>query len=74
MLPAPQSENFSNGSVSVLLLPYWKADNWIRTAIILIPSDGDDGMIRARFPAFEVEDGDHFTALTDAWRQLMTAT
>ncbi|NMC54893.1 MAG: hypothetical protein GYA48_14800 [Chloroflexi bacterium] len=59
------SENFSNGSVSRSSAP--KLEGGYQDdepAIIMIPSDGDDGMIQGKFPAFEVEDGDHFTALT----------
>jgi len=59
------SENFSDGSVSRSSSP--KLEGGYQDdepAIIMIPSNGDGGMIQGRFPAFKVKDGDHFTALT----------
>lgn len=59
------SENFKNGSVSRSSAP--KLEGGYQDdepTIIMIPSEGDDGMIQGKFPAFKVKDGDRFTALT----------
>ena len=64
-LPCPASSlDFSNGSVtrtdSPRIEPDYQDDE---ITLITVPSDGSGGMISGRYPAINVQSGDHFSAL-----------
>ncbi|MCJ7624367.1 MAG: NBR1-Ig-like domain-containing protein [Anaerolineaceae bacterium] len=65
VLPCPSpEENFVNGSMHTNPMPRIELEYQDdEPALIMIPSDGSGGMISGRFPAVNIQTGDHFGAL-----------